>query len=398
MRRIGIPGDGFIEWAGGVDLLRMVIGAMVANGEPLAVHVFLPVRGPRVTQAAWRHRWRVIRGKAQPRVPLMSVEALQAGFEEVSPAVTVHRIDRGEVALARAATAAGVQVLLPAMSPLSGALPCPWMGYVYDFQHRHLPEYFSPAVAEARDRQFEHMLAAAPAVVVNARAVAADIARFVPGARASVVAMPFCAAPRPAWFDLDTEAARRRHGLGDRYFMVANQFWRHKDHEAAFRAFAALGPRWQDAELVCTGTPADERFPDHVPRLLALLRELKVDHRVRVLGLIPKAEQLAILKGAQALVQPTRFEGGPGGGAVYDAVALGVPCIVSDIPVNRELDEPDVRFFPVGDVAALAEAMDSTAWRAPTPVADRERLLAEGRARAARCGRTLLEAVDRLRR
>ena len=40
---------------------------------------------------------------------------------------------------------------------------------------------------------------------------------------------------------------------------------------------------------------------------------LGLEQRVRVLGLVPKRDQIEIMKKACAVLQPTRFEGGPGG-------------------------------------------------------------------------------------
>ncbi len=99
------------------------------------------------------------------------------------------------------------------------------------------------------------------------------------------------------------------------------------------------------------------------------------------------------MRGSVALIQPTMFEGGPGGGAVYDAVAMGVPCVVSDIPVNLEIDEPDVHFFNSRDSASLRQVMSQIYaefnTRVPPTPAD---LLAKGRERRRACGDVLLEA------
>jgi hypothetical protein len=59
-------------------------------------------------------------------------------------------------------------------------------------------------------------------------------------------------------------------------------------------------------------------------------------------GVIPKRHQVELVKGATALIQPTLFEGGPGGLSVplHDTLVLD-----SDIPVNREIRSDDVLFF-----------------------------------------------------
>ena len=76
-------------------------------------------------------------------------------------------------------------------------------------------------------------------------------------------------------------------------------------------------------------------------------------------GLVPKEHQIEIMKRAIAVIQPSRFEGGPGGGSVYDATSLGVRSIVSDIPVNLELpiDGKFISKFKVGDPVGLLSQM-----------------------------------------
>ena len=90
----------------------------------------------------------------------------------------------------------------------------------------------------------------------------------------------------------------------------------------------------------------DYRFPEHINNLQREIDELGIADQVHFLGHIPKADQIAIMKGSLAVLQPTLFEGGPGGGSVYDAVSLGVPALLSDIPVNREIEnEKNLLYF-----------------------------------------------------
>jgi glycosyltransferase involved in cell wall biosynthesis len=124
------------------------------------------------------------------------------------------------------------------------------------------------------------------------------------------------------------------------------------------------------------------------------LEKTGLKDRVKILGLIPKRDQIELLKHCCALIQPTLFEGGPGGGAVYDAFSLGVPALVSDIPVNRELPaDESVRFFPAGDAAALAARMTEQLAKSP-PQFERAELLATGRQRRLAAGEVLWSAID----
>ena len=237
------------------------------------------------------------------------------------------------------------------------------------------------------------MLTRARAVIVNSRAAAADIARFVPQGTARVFALPFAPAPSPDWLDERPELGPR-HGVIPPFFMISNQFWVHKDHATAFEAFRIVARRNPEVMLACTGSTQDPRDPGYFPELMNRVKEWGLDGRVRVLGLIPKRDQIEIMKHACAVIQPTLFEGGPGGGAVYDAVSLNVPVIVSDIPVNREVEGAEVDFFPARDTARLADLMTARLNAPPRKPTPADELLAAGRRRRAACGDVLWSAID----
>ncbi len=275
------------------------------------------------------------------------------------------------------------------MTPL-GPASIPRIGYLFDFQHRHLPHLFSARLRRKRDRNFSKLAKDADGIVVNSRSVADDAIRFLGVAAEDMLVLPFSPYVQDWWFQTDPVVVRDRYGLPSRFLLICNHFWTHKDHATAIRAFARLhaDSACRDMQLVMTGDPIDHRDPAHFSRLQRLVGELGIASSTRFLGLIPKHEQIALMRGCSLLIQPTLFEGGPGGGSVYEAVGLGVPALVSDIPVNREIDAPNVRFFRAGDDRALAEA--TFAWlQALPPAADRLQLIEASDARLALMGSLL---------
>ena len=400
MMRVGILGDSFMTWGGGIDFLRSVASSLRLADKTIELHMLLPTYGPRLAaRNALRstyHGARALLGHkvAVPqRMDASHTAELASGVES---GLTLHAIDWGAAAIARAGRKLSLDVVMPAITPLPSGFPIPWVGYVFDFQHRYIPALFSPNERVQRDRQFAAMLASARAVIVNSRSVAADIARFHPKAQARVFSLPFSAAPQATWL-LPGESAAPRYGIHRPYFIVCNQFWKHKDHATVIAAFAQVAATHPEVGLVCTGATDDYRDPGHYPSLQAVIARNGLSDRVHILGMVPKADQIALMKGAVALIQATLFEGGPGGGAVYDAVSLGLHCLVSDIDVNRELDEPEIEFFPVGNAAALAESMRGILRRPAGAVPGVELLLARGRARRAACGAQLLASIAYVR-
>lgn len=390
MIRIGIPAHGFQDWAGGVDFLFTVVDGLRAAAPAAEIHLLVP-------QPKHSRPWKRLRS-ALRRLLRRDAGRREAGPLDCSAVAAlcdrVHSIPPGPDAVAAASGRLGLDAVLPSHGVLPAGMPCPWVGYLYDFQHRHLPQLFTEREIRKRDEAFAGMIAAAPAVVVNSGDTAAEARRLYPHAADRIHALPFNASPRPEWFG---DAAAPESAVGGPYFIVSNQFWVHKDHATAFRAFARVAAGRADLRLVCTGQTADYRRPEYFGSLVALLESLGVRDRVLITGLLPKAEQIRLVKGAVAVVQPTLCEGGPGGGAVYDAVSLGVRSIISDIPINRELaDEPTVSFFAVGDPESLADGMERALRVTPPPVPEEE-LRGRGRDRRTAAGRKLLDVVGSLR-
>jgi len=389
--KIGILGEGFVDWGGGIDFLRGVSTALHFADPAIEQHVLVPSRGLNVTLQAARERVKRLLGRPTHAAHRPKWEHVERTFSETG--ARLHAVDLGPAALARASRQLGLDVLLPAIAPLPDSVGVPWVGYLFDFQHKRLPHFFSDVESTTRDAAFERMLHSARAVIVNARDVANDVRHFYPDSRARLFALPFSAAPGDDWFDQDVADTARRHGVHGPWFVICNQFWKHKDHETAFKAFAELARQHADVSLVCTGATSDYRYPGHFDELMAYARREGIGDRIHVLGLIPKLDQVALLRGAVALVQPTLFEGGPGGGAVSDALSVGTPAIVSDIAVNREIDEPAVTWFEASNAPALAARMDEALRRAGDARDDRAELFRRGRERRIAVGNRLLEAM-----
>jgi glycosyltransferase involved in cell wall biosynthesis len=398
--KIGILGQDFMNWSGGIDFLRTVTDSLLAvpRAEHAEFYVLIPDSGPRLTWRRFRHRVkRTLRSFGSKEYPspekAPSSDMISRNFDEFSGRVSIRHIDIGRRALISSAKRLGLDVVIPALHTLKDGFPCPWVGYAYDFQHKYYPQHFTAEACQSRDEHFAHMLTQAKAVIVNSRAAAADIARFVPQATARVFALPFAPAPNPDWLE-DHPEIFSRYAIAAPFFIISNQFWAHKDHATAFEAFRILAAQNPAVSLVCTGSTSGARDPEYFISLMKKVTHWGLDKRVKILGLISKRDQIEIMKNAVAVVQPTLFEGGPGGGAVYDAVSLGIPSLVSDIPVNRELDGPGIVFFPAGNVEALAESLRTQLQAPRTKTPSSSELISAGRRRRAACGAVLWDSID----
>jgi glycosyltransferase involved in cell wall biosynthesis len=247
-----------------------------------------------------------------------------------------------------------IDVVIPTLVKL----PIPFVSYLYDCQHKYFPEYFSKKDIFLRDKLFHKLIESSCSMIVNSKDTKNDLVKYFRVDEEIIVALPF--APQLEKDVLEEHPRRRlKYYLPSKYFMISNQFWIHKSLETALKALRLLiNEGLNDCHIVFTGKMEDSRFPEYVPRLLRMVKELKLGDHTTFLGYIPKRDQLEIMKYACAVIQTTLFEGGPGGGAVYDAVSLGVRTIVSNIPVNRELPiSENVVLFEPKNIRDLADKM-----------------------------------------
>jgi glycosyltransferase involved in cell wall biosynthesis len=271
------------------------------------------------------------------------------------------------------------------------------VGYIYDCQHRHLPGYFSSEEIRNRDKTFSDILAFAPVTIVTSEDTKSDLHRYFGPFRSEVAALPFGSAragPDPRWLGRVDDRVLRKYAVTHPFFLCSNQFWLHKNHKVVFEAIALAKQEGRPIDVVFTGAMEDYRDPAYITELLRYVDTSGVKANCRFLGLIPKLDQIQLMKAAVALVQPTLFEGSPGGGAFEEAVSLGRPTIVSDIPVNWEAAEYVTAFFAPGSAQSLLAALRRVEAEPPTPPS-RDSLVAAGEARLRRSGSALLAAFTR---
>jgi hypothetical protein len=398
--RIGICADVLVEWAGGTDLVVYVIKSLQAARPDAALTVLLPGEPPPVRKPSWgsfRNTIKSLFGSSPD-------QESPAGDREYLASELVRRIravsrsigfcySAGlDAGLAKAAKDMRLDAIYLAMRRPTPRPACAIVGYVPDYQHKHLPGLFTESERSGRDRLFGELVADSDAMVMNARAVAEDMRLFTAATLPPLHVLPFSPHLDKDWLK-DMPEVLTKYGITRPYFIICNQFWMHKDHLTAMRAVASVLKSGKDISLICTGGTTDYRDRTYFARVEAEAAALGLGSRLRFLGHIHKRDQIELLKRAVALVQPTLFEGGPGGGSTYEAVALGQRVLLSDLPVNREIDAGDVRFFGPGDPVALAQLMEA-ALSDQEDLREPARLIAQSEERLRRNGEAIWASIQ----
>ena len=222
------------------------------------------------------------------------------------------------------------------------------VGYIPDCQHIHLPELFRKWVTVYRDYQFNKVKKYCKKVMSTSNSVLNDLVNTY-GFEEDII---FNVGFNPIRLEKDQNFSSP---IEKDYFLIANQLWEHKNHIYAIRAFkkyVELNPN-SNTKLLCTGYIHDHRNSLYSQKLFDLIKDEDLKERVVFLGYLNRKEFLNYLVFAKALIQPTLFEGTPGSLSTADAVSYGVDVFLSDIQINREVNQGNIKYFDINNINSL---------------------------------------------
>jgi glycosyltransferase involved in cell wall biosynthesis len=227
--------------------------------------------------------------------------------------------------------------------------------WIPDFQHKYLPHLFDLSSIFIRDTSFKYISKQSPKVVVSSKSAETDFHKFFPDSKADVKILSFTTFPLPDWYTSERQEILSIYSLPQKFFLVSNQFWKHKNHEVVFRAISVLKSRGLYIYIVFTGKLEDDRHKGYAQEIRNMIDHLKINKQIYLLGLIPKKHQVQIMRSAIAMIQPSLFEGWST--VVEDARCFGKKIALSSIPVHLEQNPPDAAYFDKESPDELADIL-----------------------------------------
>jgi glycosyltransferase involved in cell wall biosynthesis len=214
-----------------------------------------------------------------------------------------------------------------------------------DLQEKYYPEFFSPVQRWGRSVRTRLIIRNCSNLVVSSQAVMDDFKRFYKlndGLKINI--FHFVSVIDNAG-DAMINDLRGKYGLPEKYFLVSNQFHKHKNHKVLLLALAKLKEMGIQVHIAFTGKfPAAQDSP-YLTELHKIIKENDLDNNVTMLGIISRSDQLQIMRHSQAVLQPSLFEGWST--VIEDAKSLQVPVVASNLKVNIEqLGKDGVYFDP----------------------------------------------------
>ena len=226
--------------------------------------------------------------------------------------------------------------------------------WIPDFQEKYLPNFFSPQVVKNRQLSYENMVALGNAIVFSSYSALNDFNVFFPDAKNERKILQFSVV-HPDLKAQNIEEVKEKYGIEGNYFFSPNQFWQHKNQIAIIEAAKIIKDKGIAVKVIFTGKEFDYRNLDYTANLKQKVVDYKLENEIVFLGFIDRIDQLVLMKKAQAVIQPSLFEGWST--VVEDAKALNQTLIVSNLAVHKEQLENKAYYFMPNDYAELALKM-----------------------------------------
>lgn len=395
--RIGVCDLSVATWTSGTEYTRAQLAALLAVRDECGIDLAVVRRGPAGVISVAGHEVPTVAPPPDlyPRLPTRLADRAVRGRRPHAVSHVRHW---------RRWRAQSRFDLLLSFAPAPWWQPCEvaTCTWLWDFQHRVLPQMFADERLVQLDELFRRWSERTDLSVVSSEAARRDFAEFAPDlvdkARIYRFASRFAFQPDHREPTPVAEVLGR-FGIDPRYLLVVNQFWRHKNHETVVEAARILRDRTGSCPpIVMIGNPYDDRDPSgaYLSQVLSRIAEYRLEGCVKVLGFVSADDRDALFRGCTALVQPSRFEGW--NTSIEDAKAIGRPVIASSLDVHLEQLPHGFGFFDTDDPAGLADLMARTADlpAGPQPSLEQE-ALARSRADLVTTGRELFSICQEAR-
>lgn len=224
-----------------------------------------------------------------------------------------------------------------------------------DFQEQYFPQYVPQAELDFVNSEMRKIASNKDyTLVLSSKNAEDDFKKFF-GPHINTTKLLRFLSILPDISSFDPARILRKYNITKRYFLVANQFWPHKNHILVAEAMKEVYKVNPDFQIVMTGKKTSYRDKMYVTKLEKILIDNGLYKNVKMTSFISREDQLVLMKNSIAVLQPSLFEGWST--VIEDCKALNHLVIASDLEVNKEQINTNCLFFERHSVSQLAEKM-----------------------------------------
>ncbi len=225
-----------------------------------------------------------------------------------------------------------------------------------DFQEQFYPQYISKSEFDFADSEMKKN-ACNPnyTLVLSSKSAIKDYKTYFSPILNPVKLLRFISL-LPDVSHYDKGKILNEYTITDQYFLVANQFWPHKNHMLILEAMKILIDKGKVFQMVMTGKKSSYRDENYLLKMESFIKENGLEKNVKLTGFISREDQLVLMKNAICVLQPSLFEGWST--VIEDCKSLNQFVIASDLEVNIEQINTNCLFFERHNSIELAEKME----------------------------------------
>ena len=235
--------------------------------------------------------------------------------------------------------------------PVKSKLKIKLVSWYADLQHQYYPQFFSKLKIFERNARIKMILRNSKDLVVSSQAVKDDFLKFYKIPKTLKIHIYHFVSIIDDLPNLSAAEIKAKYNLQDDYYMISNQFHKHKNHKVAFEAVAALKKKGVVINIAITGRFPEEPNSEYLRELHDIINTNDLRKSISFLG-----DQLLLMKYAKAIIQPSLFEGWST--VIEDAKSLQVPVIAANLNVNLEQLEATGTYFEPHNAPQLATILE----------------------------------------
>lgn len=241
--------------------------------------------------------------------------------------------------------------------PVKSKLDAKLVSWYADLQHMYYPQFFTKRKRLERNARIKLILKNSKDLVVSSQAVKDDFLKFFKLPKSLNVHIYHFVSIIEGLPDMTFDEIRAKYDLPEHYYMISNQFHKHKNHKVVFEAVAELKKKGIEVSIGITGRFPDEPDSPYMQELHDIINKNDLKKSIKFLGLIPRGDQLLLMKYCKAILQPSLFEGWST--VIEDAKSLQVPVIAANLNVNIEQLEEKGTYHEPHNVGQLVSIMEN---------------------------------------
>ena len=241
--------------------------------------------------------------------------------------------------------------------PVKSKLDAKLVSWYADLQHMYYPQFFTKRKVIERNARIKLILKNSKDLVVSSQAVKDDFLKFFKVPKKLKIHIYHFVSIIEGLPIMTFEEIRVKYDLPEHYYMISNQFHKHKNHKVVFEAVAELKKKGIDVSIGITGRFPNEPDSPYMQELHDIINKNDLKKSIKFLGLIPRGDQLLLMKYCKAILQPSLFEGWST--VIEDARSLQVPVIAANLNVNIEQLEEKGTYFEPHNVEQLVSILEN---------------------------------------